>query len=206
MLHLSRNYVFWVDPSISNYSRLFWTYRASTISDLPINLRLSRKRVSPLLYTYMLAWWIGDMGNMAEGTKNKVKTRASNQKSQVPSHFHSDFDFQVSLVSAGHGGAVEDRGWECSLGSGHKGNWQRFLYVADNPGFWPSHPPLEYFVPISPVAVPTSRTLPSTLPLHVLSQISPEVGGIGFSMTESFEVMRGWKWNSKIAPHLNLPK
>ena len=44
-----RNYVFWVDPSISDYSWLFWTCRASTISDLLINLRLSRKRVSPLV-------------------------------------------------------------------------------------------------------------------------------------------------------------
>ena len=54
MLLLSRNYVFRVDPSISDYSRLFWTCRASTISDLPINLRLSRKRVSPLVYTLFL--------------------------------------------------------------------------------------------------------------------------------------------------------
>ena len=36
---------------ISHYSRLLWTCRASTISDLPINLWLSRKRVSPLIYT-----------------------------------------------------------------------------------------------------------------------------------------------------------
>ena len=49
MFLLSRNYVFRVDPSISDKSRLFWTFRASTISDLPINLQLSHKRVPPLV-------------------------------------------------------------------------------------------------------------------------------------------------------------
>ena len=39
-------------PSRSEYIRLFWTCRASTISDLPINLRLSHKRVSPLMTTH----------------------------------------------------------------------------------------------------------------------------------------------------------
>ena len=54
MLPLSRKYVFRVDPSRSDYSRLFWSCRASTISDLPINLRLSRKRVSPRDKTCLL--------------------------------------------------------------------------------------------------------------------------------------------------------
>ena len=37
-LLLSRNYVFREDLSLSDYSQLFWTCRASTICDLPINL------------------------------------------------------------------------------------------------------------------------------------------------------------------------
>ena len=52
-LSLSRNYVFRVDPFISDQSRLFWTFRASTISDLPINLQLSHKRVPSLIATQL---------------------------------------------------------------------------------------------------------------------------------------------------------
>ena len=56
MLLLSRNCVFRVDPSMSDYSRIFCTCRASTISDLPINLRLSHKRVSPLVCLRQFLW------------------------------------------------------------------------------------------------------------------------------------------------------
>ena len=50
MLLLSRNYVFRVDPSNRDYSGP--SERVRLVTCLPINLRLSHKRVPPLVYTH----------------------------------------------------------------------------------------------------------------------------------------------------------
>ena len=78
MLLLGRNYVFRVDPTISDYSRLFWTCQASTSSDLPIKLRLSRKWVSPLVLCHSCGtknvkfWQNSDKGDeRAEGDEDE---------------------------------------------------------------------------------------------------------------------------------------
>ena len=102
-------------------------------------------------------------------------------------------------------GPDEDMGGEVPLDAPTKGIdsgfFMRHIILA-------SGPPLEYFVRIAQVPVP------SISPLYVLSRyywnhnfsLLWNILKVGFSsLAESREVTRGWKWNSKIA-RLNLPK
>ena len=97
MLLLSRNYVFRVDPSRSDYSQLFWTCRASMISDLPINLRISHKRVSPLLPTHLLVGELLHRTKYKRFNRNFPRRLCSNRRCPFKPHKN-----QLDLIILNH--------------------------------------------------------------------------------------------------------